>query len=279
MKVNVRISVLCLVCLAIYLFVSAPPDLPDGTVGQVEMVKISDVLDVIAFENELVREIYTREIVGEGQGVGLKFSEDWRKDDVEAGPLPALFLREAASSISARPFPLGLFLGSDQAISQSNQFSGAQAEAFKKIRETRKAQRFFAEDTQLFTAMYPDIASAPPCVKCHNGHQDSPKQDWVLNDVMGATTWTYPKTEVSLSEALALIRSTRQGFADAYRAYLTKVKGFSQEIKIGEKWPQEGKFLPSLETFLNQFEQRASAMTISRLLKLEVGALRSSSDH
>lgn len=275
MKTNVWISTLCLICLAIYLFVSAPPALPDGEGEGLERVMISDVLDAIAAENDLVREMYTREIVGAGQKVGLKFSEDWRKDGVDAGPLPALFLREAAKSISSRPFPLGLFLGSDQPISRSNKLTGAQAEAFAKVRETREAQRFFAEDTQLFTAMYPDIASAPPCVTCHNEHQETPKKDWNLNDVMGATTWTYPKKEISLSEGLALIRSTRRGFADAYRAYLTKAKGFASRPEIGEKWPREGVYLPSLDVFLARFEERAGSNTINRLLKLEVGSLRS----
>ena len=54
----------------------------------------------------------------------------WKDEDVQAGPLPALFLRETAARLEASPVPLGLFLGSDYPISPSNRFQGAQAEAF-----------------------------------------------------------------------------------------------------------------------------------------------------
>ena len=48
--------------------------------------------------------------------------------------------------------------------------------------------------------MFPDLASVKPCVTCHNQHPDTPKADWVLGDVMGATTWSYPKANVTMDE-------------------------------------------------------------------------------
>jgi len=55
------------------------------------------------------RAIWTKEIVGEGKKAGLKFDEHWRDADLEAGPLPALFLRETAKSMERSPLRLSLF--------------------------------------------------------------------------------------------------------------------------------------------------------------------------
>ena len=38
---------------------------------------------------------------------------------------------------------------------------------------------------QVFEAVYADVAVTAACVECHNAHQDSPKHDFKLGDVMG----------------------------------------------------------------------------------------------
>ncbi|MEO6111480.1 MAG: DUF3365 domain-containing protein, partial [Nitrospiraceae bacterium] len=45
---------------------------------------------------------------------------------------------------------------------------------------------------QYFQAIYPDLAVAPVCIDCHNGHLLSPKRDFKLNDVMGGIAITIP---------------------------------------------------------------------------------------
>lgn len=259
--------VLALVALSVYLFVQAPAPLPEGDDGAGAEIPIDRVLALVAAENDVARSLYTSEIVGAGKKVGLAFGEDWRQPGVEAGPLPALFLREASASLEQDPIPLGLFLGSDFPISPSNRFEGVQAEKFETIRQTRAAEFFFAEDTGLHTAMFPDFASVAPCVNCHNGHPQSPKKDWVLDDVMGATTWSYPKAAVSPDEMIAILGAVRRGFRDAYSAYLDAVRGFAAPPEIGEKWPREGYYLPSVEVFLEEFARRASSRTVNRILE------------
>ena len=64
---------------------------------------------------------------------------------------------------------------------------------FEEIKATSEARFFHEDDTKVYTAMFPDFASVQPCVTCHNEHPDTPKDDWQLGDVMGATTWAYPK--------------------------------------------------------------------------------------
>jgi hypothetical protein len=57
-------------------------------------------------------------------------------------------------------------------------------------------QNFYGEETlgekTYFTAVYPDIAVAPVCVECHNGHKDSPKTDFKAGDVMGGVVIRIP---------------------------------------------------------------------------------------
>ncbi len=269
------LTTLALLTASIYLFVTAPPPLPLEGEGEEEgegaWVPIEEVLSLVAAENDAARALYTSAVVGDGQAAGLKFGERWREEGVEEGPLPALFLRAAAESLSRQPLPLALFLGSDQPISPSNSFVGRQQEEFKEVKSSRAPRFFFAEDTQRHTAMFPDLASVAPCVRCHNEHPQTPKRDWALNDVMGATTWSYPKARVTLREALALLAATRAAFADAYGAYLKKAATFNPPPEVGARWPKEGRALPSREVFLSEHERRSSGASLRRLLALKRG--------
>ena len=260
------LTALALVVLGIYLFVQAPAPLPEEGAVTGKTVSVDHVLTLVAAENDIVRALWTKEIVGAGKKAGLAFDEHWQDESLEAGPLPALFLRLAAASLEKNPVPLSVFLGSDFPISPSNAFQGRQIEMFELIKQDLQPQFFFEEDTELYTAMFADVASVEGCVSCHNEHADSPKVDWVLNDVMGATTWAYPKQEMTNDEFLEVITAVRHSFRDAYIAYLDKVDTFENPPEIGENWPRDGYYLPTAEVFLAEFESRASANTVDLLL-------------
>ena len=252
---------------AVYLFATRPEPLADRQVlGRT--VAIEKVFHVVAVENAAVRGLWTADIVGAGAKAGLKFSEKWRQPEVDAGPLPALFLREAATALQKTRVPLGLFLGSDYPIAQSNLLTGTQAEHFKQIRATGNPEFYNAADIGRHTAMFADVAVAPGCVSCHNDHPNSPKTDWKLMDVMGATTWSYPKDRVTIEEALQIVAAVRTSFAAAYDAYLAKVATFERPPQIGESWPRDGYVLPSRQAFMREFEARTSAKTLDRLLNV-----------
>ena len=250
---------------AIYLFATRPPPLADN-VAAGRTVAIEKVFRILAAENDTVRALWTAEIVGAGGKAGLRFHEKWRDADVAAGPLPALFLREAATAVQKTRVPLGLFLGSDYPIAQSNKFTGLQAEHFRRVRATGKPEFFNATDIGRQTAMFPDYAAVPGCVSCHNEHPQSPKTDWKLKDMMGATTWSYPKDKVTLEEAMQIVAALRSGFAAAYDGYLAKARTFEKPPEFGERWPREGYSVPTREVFMREFERRASANTVDRLL-------------
>lgn len=234
---------------------------PDVTVKKYPIEK---ALDILAKENDVARTLYTKGIVGPGKKAGLKFDEDWRKDDVEAGPLPALFLRGISAQIQKSDVELGLFLGSEFPINTSNKFTGKQMTLFEKIKKDTMPQFFFDEDSKMHTAMFADIAGAMPCVSCHNGHEETPKDDWKLGDIMGATTWTYPKDSVTYEEIVAMVEAYRTGAKYTLNEYAQEIEAFESSDKpvIGDKWPAEGMFVPSADVFLDSVKTLSHFETI-----------------
>jgi hypothetical protein len=255
--------------LIVYLFATAPAPLPGQNGKRSEaQVRVAQLLEICAAENDVVRKLYTKEIVGKGKEAGLSFDEKWRERGVDAGPLPALFLRETAKSLEKNPVRLGLFLGSDFPISQANLFEGRQARMFQQMRRDKQPRHFFVEDLSLYTAMFPDLAVAPACVSCHNEHPNTKKKDWKLGDVMGATTWTFPRASLSVNETLEVLAALRQGFRDAYTAYVEKSQTFQRPPIIGNEWPKGGYHLPTPEVFMKEVERRASPTSMRQLLAI-----------
>ncbi len=244
------------------------PEEKTADAGEEKAFAVAEVLEMVAKENDVTRTLYTKAIVGGGKKQGMKFDEDWRKDDVEAGPLPALFLRGIATSIRKSPVPLGLYLGSDFPVNAANKFEGKQAELFTQIKKDQKPQFFYDEGQKLHTAMFADLASAGACVSCHNKHPQTSKSDWVLGDVMGATTWQYPKDSLTYKETVAVLNSYSQGTVDIYMEYLDEIKAFeeSEKPEIGDKWPAEGNYLPTPEVFLDSVRKLSSYETMKHLV-------------
>jgi len=223
---------------------------------------------MVAYENDVTRTLYTKAIVGKGKLQGMKFDEDWRKDDIEAGPLPALFLRGFAKGIKRGPVPLGLYLGSDFPINDANKFLGKQGELFDQIKKDQKPQFFYYKNQKKHTPMFVDLASAAACVTCHNNHKQTTKSDWKLGDVMRATTWQYPKDSLSFKETMDILKAYIKGTEDIYKDYLAEVAEFkdSDKPEIGEKWPAEGLFLPSPEVFTDSVRKIASYETMKKMI-------------
>ena len=255
-------------CLAIYLFVSAPAPLQETvTIGDQERtVKVENVFQAANAVNDAARMIYTKRIVGAGSSSGLAFSEDWAEPGVDKGPLPALFLRLAAQRLEAKPTRLSLYLGSDAPINKSNLFGSDQESAFEEVKVTQQAV-FSESATGGRIGMFPDVASAMPCVTCHNEHEDSPKTDWVLGDIMGATTWTYPDAFLNAGDYLNTTEQLFEAIGEAYEGYLSKVDQFAIPVSIGSEWPAEGQLaLPDRRTFMQEVREAASAIIVDELV-------------
>ena len=80
-----------------------PEELDDTAAASTKAFSVSEVLEMVAYENDVTRTLYTKAIVGAGKKQGLKFDENWQDDEVEAGPLPALFLRGISADIRKSP--------------------------------------------------------------------------------------------------------------------------------------------------------------------------------
>lgn len=257
------------VLLALYLFVSAPPELPDRPAETGRSIPAEKALALLDAENAAIRALYAREIVGEGSKRGLDFREDWKKDGVAAGPLPALLLRETSNRLQMQVPELGLFLGSDYPLVKENLFKGEQARHYQEVKKTLRPKFFFDAAQGRTTAMFPDRASAQSCVTCHNEHPHTPKKDWVLDEPMGATTWSYAGRQVSSETMLRMVALLRKSAVDAYASYLQKAERFEGGARpaIGAKWPREGLYLPDRETFRRAVEAQNSAATLNTVFE------------
>ncbi len=258
------LTALALTALCIYLFVTAPPPLVDDA-RPGRTVSVDRLLEIVALENAALRTLYTKEVVGPGIRRGLVYDEKWLAPGARSGPLPAVMLRGIAVRLDRSAVPLGLFLGSDYAINRGNRFQGTQLEIFGGMRDDRSPRYFFDEGLGLRTAMFVDLAVAPACVECHSNHPKTPKTDWKLGDVMGATTWTYSATEVTIEELVQNIAELRQAFRATYQSYLDRARLFDPAPEIGARWPREGLYLPDVDTFMAEFARRASPHTIELL--------------
>ncbi len=270
---NLKLTKLALVLSFTKLLTSCGGSIPEENTAESvisdKVFSVEEVLEMVASENDITRTLYTKGIVGAGKKQGLKFDEDWQDDEVEAGPLPALFLRGISSDIRKSSVPLGLYLGSDFPINASNKLEGKQAELFKKIKANQKPQFFYDESQKLHTAMFADMAMAAPCVNCHNDHKNTTKKDWKLGDVMGATTWQYPSDSLSYKEAVGVLNAYRNGTKAIYNAYLKEIAAFKNSPKpvIGKTWPSKGFNLPTAEVFIDSVRKLASYKSMEVLVK------------
>lgn len=246
-----------------YLVVQAPPPLASDRVRGAS-IPICRVFETTNLINTSARRIYTERIVGPGKRAGLAFDEHWKDRAVEAGPLPALFLRELAMELERDPVELGLFLGSADPINEANAFSPDQRALFEALAADREPR--FGSTDEIQFGMFADIASAPACVTCHNEHPDTPKTDWALGDVMGATTWTHPRSQVSAQEYAAMIDATYRGIEASYGSYLRELEGHARPPEIGAGWPSEGYEVPSARVYMDALRSVTAQVVLAQML-------------
>jgi adenylate cyclase len=253
--------------LLVYLLASAPPALETKRAEQPSL-STAEALTMLAYENDVTRTLFTKEIVGHGKPQGLAFHENWTDEDIVAGPLPALFLRGVATELSKSEVPLNLFLGSDYPIESSNLFSGRQQLEFAAMREDLAPRHFLDPASGEHVSMFPDFASAGPCVSCHNGHERSAKSDWKLGDLMGATTWSYPADSVTTDEFMAMVSEYRKGVKVVWSRYLSELEGLTpeQQPEVGDNWPSAGFFIPDHATLRDSINALSNGPILAELL-------------
>lgn len=157
--------------------------------------KVADYLHMV-LEND--RTVYTRHVVNRlvKKEKVIAASEHWT--DEKALPLPAQMFRMGAELTAEKTSEFSYSLQSLWPINKAN--AAGQTAIEKEGLEFTVANKgtapFYGEEElggqKYFVSVYADVAVAPVCVDCHNGHKDSPKTDFKLGDVMGGVVIRIP---------------------------------------------------------------------------------------
>ncbi len=160
----------------------APPAAPPG----IEPKLMADALHAVMESDRIV---YTKKVVNRLQNDlrVIKASEHWEDD--QALPLPAQMFRMGAELAAAKDLGFTYALLSLWPVNKQNAPRTEAEQAGLQFVIDNAGQNYYADEElggqKYFTAVYADVAVAPACVACHNGHADSPRNDFKLGDVMG----------------------------------------------------------------------------------------------
>jgi hypothetical protein len=133
------------------------------------------------------RTFYTQHVVERMEAMLLvTATENWREE--RTLPLPAQFFKEASRGLQVRGKPFRYRLMSLWPLNPENApQNDRERKALERVVEYGEvAEQAIQVDNQpYYQAIFPDRAVSRACVNCHNAHQESPKRDFKLNDVMG----------------------------------------------------------------------------------------------
>lgn len=141
---------------------------------------------------------YTKLIIkrlGPAGADAIKPNEHWEDMDTGA-PLPAQMFRFGAELVSDMTTDFTYSLQSTWPVNPQNApKTPLEKEGLQYIVDN-PGKNFYGTESlggvDYYTAVYPDVAVATPCVECHNNHKDTPKSDFKLGDVMGGVVIRVP---------------------------------------------------------------------------------------
>jgi hypothetical protein len=133
------------------------------------------------------RTFYTQHVVERMEAMLIvNATENWRTD--RTLPLPAQFFKESSRGLQVRGKPFRYRLISLWPINQENApESEKDRHALEQVINYGEVaeQEIELEQRRYYQAIFPDRAVSRACVNCHNAHEQSPKRDFKLNDIMG----------------------------------------------------------------------------------------------
>lgn len=142
------------------------------------------------------RTVYTKNVVNRLQNIEnvIKASEHWEDD--KALPLPAQMFRMGAEMVQKKNAGFTYSLISLWPINKQNHPKTDVEKKGLQYIVDNPGKNYYEEEAlggmTYYTAIYPDIAVANACVKCHNNHKDTPRTDFELDDVMGGVVIRIP---------------------------------------------------------------------------------------
>jgi hypothetical protein len=163
-----------------------------GGSGGLPPEKVADYIHAVIAAD---RATYAEEVVHRLQDVEkvARATEQFRED--KGLPLPSQMLRMGAQR-AAKTGGFRYALISAWAINKANMprtdFETRGLETVAKTPDTPYRSTETVGGKRYFMSLYPDVAVSEACVNCHNGHAESPRKDFKLNDVMGGVVVALP---------------------------------------------------------------------------------------
>ncbi|MCI0535483.1 MAG: DUF3365 domain-containing protein [Verrucomicrobiales bacterium] len=143
------------------------------------------------------RAVYTKQVVNRLQNEEkvIKASEHWK--DEKALPLPAQMFRMGAETVADKKAGFTYALLSLWPVNKQNTpKTDVEKAGLQFVADAKGASNYYADEVlggnTYFTAVYADVAVSKACTSCHNGHKDSPRTDFALDDVMGGVVIRIP---------------------------------------------------------------------------------------
>jgi hypothetical protein len=156
--------------------------------------QLSDALFAVMSSD---RAVYTKQVVNRLQNEEkvIKASEHWK--DEKALPLPAQMFRMGAETVAEKQAGFSYALLSLWPVNKQNApKTDVEKAGLQFVADNQGATNYYAEENlggkKYFTAVYADVAVSKACVTCHNGHADSPRDDFKLDEVMGGVVIRIP---------------------------------------------------------------------------------------
>ena len=156
---------------------------------------------------------YTSQVVGKLKKEWPGFKADANYRNIEGAiPLPATFVREVSEKTDASAGYSFELLSKWNINPEKGLHEGFEQEAWEALAKDPANPHRNLKDVdgglilQYATA---DLATAEACVTCHNGHADSPRKDFKLNDLMGMLVVSVPVTQDA--EWAATLRGQHDG--------------------------------------------------------------------
>lgn len=158
-----------------------------------EPQQVTDMLHLVLSSD---RAVYTKKVVKRlaNKHKVIKASEFF--EDEKALPLPAQMFRFGSEAVADKTDDFSYSLLSLWPINKQNAPTTDLEKKGLEYIAANKGKNYYGEETlggkKYFTAVYPDLAVATPCVGCHNNHKDTPKKDFKMGDVMGGVVIRIP---------------------------------------------------------------------------------------
>lgn len=158
-----------------------------------------DVADMLHTVMDADRTVYTKQVVNRlmVQDKVIQASEHFKDD--KTLPLPAQMFRFGAELVAEKTTKFSYSLQSLWPINKQNAPRTEIEKTGLAFIAENKGENYYAEEElggkKYFTAVYADVGVAEACVSCHNGHKDTPKNDFKLGDVMGAVVIRIPLSQ------------------------------------------------------------------------------------